>query len=133
MKRREFLGLAAGAAAFNIGGVAFGQSRAKQIAAGRKIRVALIGCGGRMRSVLVTKCLDEEIVAMVDPDAPQMTYTKERITKLAPTYDLSKVKEFADYREFLDKMGDEVDAAIIASNQQSHAPIAIACMPWARR
>ena len=81
MKRREFLGLAAGAAAFNIGGVAFGQSRAKQIAAGRKIRVALIGCGGRMQSVLVTKCLDEEIVAMVDPDAPQMRFTRDRITK----------------------------------------------------
>ena len=75
MKRRHFLGLAAGAAAFGIGGPAFGQSRARQIVAGRKIRVALIGCGGRLRSVLVTKCLDEEIVARVDPDAPQMTYT----------------------------------------------------------
>lgn len=128
MKRRHFLGLAAGAAAFGIGGPAFGQSRARQIAAGRKIRVALIGCGGRLRSVLVTKCLDEEIVAMVDPDAPQMTYTKERLAKLAPSCDLSKVKTFADYRVFLEQMGDAVDAAVIASNQQSHAPIAIACM-----
>ena len=55
MKRKEFLQLAAGAAAFNIGGFAFGQSRARQIAQGAKIRLALIGCGGRLRSVLVTK------------------------------------------------------------------------------
>ena len=128
MKRRDFLQLAAGTAAFNIGGLAFGQSRPRQLAAGRKIRLALIGCGGRLRSVLVTKCLGEEIVALVDPDAPQLRFTRERIAQLAPSYDLSQTRDFADYREFLDKMGGEVDAAIIASNQQSHAPIAIACM-----
>ena len=128
MKRRNFLQLAAGTAAFNIGGLAFGQSRPRQLAAGRKIRLALIGCGGRLRSVLVTKCLGEEIVALVDPDAPQLRFTRERIAQLAPSYDLSQTRDFADYREFLDKMGGEVDAAIIASNQQSHAPIAIACM-----
>ena len=128
MKRRVFLQLAAGTAAFNIGGLAFGQSRPRQLAAGRKIRLALIGCGGRLRSVLVTKCLGEEIVALVDPDAPQLRFTRERIAQLAPSYDLSQTRDFADYREFLDKMGGEVDAAIIASNQQSHAPIAIACM-----
>ena len=128
MKRRNFLQLAAGTAAFNIGGLAFGQGRPRQLAAGRKIRLALIGCGGRLRSVLVTKCLDEEIVALVDPDAPQLRFTRARIAQLAPSYDLSQTRDFADYREFLDKMGGEVDAAIIASNQQSHAPIAIACM-----
>ena len=128
MKRRDFLQLAAGTAAFNIGGLAFGQGRPRQLAAGRKIRLALIGCGGRLRSVLVTKCLGEEIVALVDPDAPQLRFTRERIAQLAPSYDLSQTRDFADYREFLDKMGGEVDAAIIASNQQSHAPIAIACM-----
>ena len=128
MKRRDFLQLAAGTAAFNIGGLAFGQSRPRQLAAGRRIRLALIGCGGRLRSVLVTKCLGEEIVALVDPDAPQLRFTRERIAQLAPSYDLSQTRDFADYREFLDKMGGEVDAAIIASNQQSHAPIAIACM-----
>ena len=49
MQRRSFLkgaaAVAAGTSFFNIGGFAFGQSRPKQIAAGRKIRVALIGCG----------------------------------------------------------------------------------------
>ena len=96
MKRRVFLQLAAGTAAFNIGGLAFGQSRPRQLAAGRKIRLALIGCGGRLRSVLVTKCLGEEIVALVDPDAPQLRFTRERIAQLAPSYDLSQTRDFAD-------------------------------------
>ena len=92
MKRKEFLQLAAGAAAFNIGGLAFGQSRPRQVAAGRKIRLALIGCGKRLRSVLVTKCLDEEIVAMVDPDAPQLDAMKTRIKQLKASYDLSNAR-----------------------------------------
>ena len=53
MNRRSFLknatSLAAGMSFFNIGGFAFGESRARQIAKGAKIRVALIGCGGRLR------------------------------------------------------------------------------------
>ena len=132
MQRRSFLkgaaAVAVGTSFFNIGGFAFGQSRPRQIAAGRKIRLALIGCGGRLRSVLVTKCLDEEIVAMVDPDAPQLDAMKKRIKQLKADYDLSNVRTFADYRVFLDQMGSSIDAAIIASNQQTHAPIAIACM-----
>ncbi len=128
MNRKEFIKLAAGAAAFNIGGLAFGQSRPRQIAAGRKIRVALVGCGGRMRDALVTKCFDEEIVALVDPDAPTFDKIRARVKHLAPQYDMSKVRQFADFREFLDKMGNEVDAMIIATNQQSHAPFALAAM-----
>ena len=110
MNRKTFLQLAAGAAAFNIGGFAFGQSRPRQIAKGAKIRVALIGCGGRLRSVLVTKCLGEEIVAMVDPDEPMFDKLRARIKQLAPQYDMSKVRTFADYRVFLDEMGSSVDA-----------------------
>ena len=128
MKRREFLGLTAGAAAFGIGGKAFGQSRARQVAQGAKLRLALIGCGARMASVLVTKCFDEEIVAMVDPDTTRFDVVRRRVKQLAPQYDMSKVRTFIDYRECLDKMGGEIDAALIASNQQSHVPIAIACM-----
>ena len=51
MKRKEFLrvGLLAGAfPLFNIGCAGFGTSRARQIAAGAKIRLGLIGCGNRM-------------------------------------------------------------------------------------
>ena len=78
MKRRDFIGLAAAGAAlpvFNIG-CATGP---RTIAAGRKIRVALIGCGLRMRSVLSTKCEGEEIVALVDPDKSALDDARARI------------------------------------------------------
>ena len=47
--RRGFL---AAGAAFGIGGVAFGQSRARQVAQGAKIRLALIGCGNQMGGLI---------------------------------------------------------------------------------
>lgn len=48
-RRNVFKGLAAAGAMplFNIGCAGFGMSRARQIAKGAKIRVALIGCGAR--------------------------------------------------------------------------------------
>ena len=36
-------------------------------AAGRKLRLGLIGCGMRMKALL-TNAMDEDIVAMADPD-----------------------------------------------------------------
>ena len=69
-RRRDFLKLAAaGVPLFNIGRAAFGQARARQIAKGAKIRVALIGCGFRMREMILADT-SEQVVAMVEPDAP---------------------------------------------------------------
>ena len=51
MKRRDFLNaclMAGSASVFNIGCAGFGRCRARQIADGAKIRIGLIGCGGRM-------------------------------------------------------------------------------------
>ena len=83
MKRRSFLGLVAAGAAlplFNIGCA----SGPRRIAAGRKIRVALIGCGLRMRSVLSTKCEDVELVALVDPDSRALADIRTRICRRYP-------------------------------------------------
>ena len=129
MKRKDFLKLAAGVSAFplfNIGCAGFGLSRPRQIAGGAKIRLAFVGCGQRLQQ-LMTKCYDEEIVAMVDPDTPRFDVTREHAWRDAK-YDLSHVPTFVDFREFLDKMSDKVDAMIIATNQQSHAPFALAAM-----
>ena len=55
---------------FNIGCAGFGQGRARQIAKGAKIRVALIGCGFRMREMILADT-SEQVVAVVEPDAPR--------------------------------------------------------------
>ena len=72
--RRTFLAGAAAVGAlplFGIGGVAFGQSRARQIAKGAQMRVAVIGCGARVHSIL-EPILRERVVALVDPDPAQL-------------------------------------------------------------
>ena len=70
--RRTFLtGMAAGTLPlFNIGYAAFGQGRKAQLAAGAKIRIAIVGCGDWGRTLLtragiVGGC---EVVALCEPD-----------------------------------------------------------------
>ena len=55
MNRRNFIKASAVVGAlplFNIGCAGFGSSRARQIANGAKIRVALIGCGLQTRMMI---------------------------------------------------------------------------------
>ena len=128
MKRRSFLGLAAAGAAlpwFNIG---CSSARAKTIAAGRRIRVALIGCGLRMRQVLSTKCEDVDIVAIVDPDQRALDAIRPSLCKRYPGRGYEKIPAFSDYHELFAKMADGIDAVIIATNQQQHALPALLAM-----
>ena len=126
ISRRGFL---AAGAAFGIGGVAFGQSRARQIAAGAKIRVALIGCGARMGQI-IEPIMAEQVVALADPDPKMRAHLLGRMAKMphAKEYDLSKVRTFADYRELFAKMGDEIDAVFIATPNHHHALAAVMAM-----
>ena len=128
-RRRSFIGLAAGVALplFNIGCAGFGRSRPRQIAAGSKIRVALIGCGARMR-ILASKCEDAEIAALVDPSRKALADMRAKICQLHPGRGYETIPEFPSYQEFFEKMGDAVDAVFIATNQQQHALPALLAM-----
>ena len=91
-RRRNFIGLAAAGAVLPL----FNICRAatpRTIAAGRKIRVALIGCGLRMRNVLSTKCEDVEIVALVDPDKSALKIARARLCKQYPGCGYEKIPE----------------------------------------
>ena len=124
LSRRSFL---AAGAAFGIGGLAFGQSRARQIAAGAKIRVAIIGCGGRMQQ-LVEPIMAEQVVALVDPDPRMRTSTLAKMKKIPNAGDLSKIRQFNDYRELYAKMGGELDAVFIGTPNHHHALAAVLAM-----
>ena len=123
-KRRSFIGLAAALPLFSICHAA----GPRTIAAGRKIRVALVGCGLRMRHVLSTKCEDVEIVALADPDKSALVAVRKRICKLYPGCGYEKIPEFPSYQELFEKIGDGIDAVIIATNQQQHALPALLAM-----
>ena len=121
--RRSFLGLAAATASFNLVRAA----TPRTIEAGRRIRVALIGCGLRM-GVLCTKCEDVEIVALVDPWTRALDRIRGKLCKLYPGSGYEKILAFPTYQDLFAKMGDAIDAVIIATNQQQHALPALLAM-----
>ena len=118
--------LAAGAALFNIGTLR-AAPLAKRIAQGAKIRVALIGCGGRMQTI-VEPLMAEDVVALADPDPRMIERTKAKMARMPNAGDISKVRTFADYRELFAKMGDEIDAVVIATPNHHHALAAVLAM-----
>jgi predicted dehydrogenase len=84
-----------------------------------KIRVGVIGAGGRMRGLL--DAADNvgpryEIVAVSDVYAPHRDAIREKSNGLATTH--------LDYRELLDKNSD-IDAVIIASPDHWHVRMAV--------
>ena len=127
MKRREFIfKAAAGAAAFNIGTL-YAAPLARRVAQGMKIRVALIGCGGRMQT-LVEPMMEEQVVALVDPDPRMLASIKEKMARVPGAGDVAGIRTFADYREMFEKMGGELDAVAIAAPNHHHALAAVMAM-----
>jgi len=66
-------------------------------ASGRKLRVALIGCGARMRS-LILNAMQEEIVAMADPDPSVFGKLFKNLKCYRQTETVRKIRSFACYR-----------------------------------
>ena len=135
MKRRAFIRLAAGASAlplFNIGCVGFGQGRARQIASGAKIRLGLIGCGGRMglstRYGILNGMCEEEIVCIAEPDPSRWDKVRAVVKAHQPQTDVSKIRAYRDYHEMLEKEGARLDAVAIATPNHHHATSAILAM-----
>ena len=130
MNRKSFLRMAAGVAAmplFNIGCAGFGQGRARQIAKGAKIRVALIGCGFRMREMILADT-SEQVVAVVEPDAPRRRDFIARVKKTPNAANIEGVREYDDYHPLFEEMGDSIDAVVICTSNRHHAPAAIMAM-----
>ena len=119
MQRRSFLKLAAGVATlplFSIGGTA---TRAVK---DRKIRLGLIGCGGRMGlgtgyGILNNFCDDCEIVCFAEPDPRRWKPVRAVVKAHQPQTDVEKIAGFYDYHEMLDKFGDKLDAVAIAVSE----------------
>jgi len=90
-----------------------------------KIKVAIIGAGGRGlnahgKGIVDDPGLGAEIVAVVDPKADR----RELAMAMCPG--LSREMAFADWRKFVD-MGKVADAVVIATMEDLHEPIAVAC------
>lgn len=91
------------------------------LGANNRIRLGLVGCGGRGRGVLQTfvKTDQVEVPAVVDVWPERTAEAKQQSAPNA--------KEFTDYRKMLDTVKD-LDAVQIATPDHWHAQIAIDCL-----
>ena len=125
MKRREFIAMAGASACFGIG---YAATMPRTCGKGRRIRMALVGCGNRGVNFALQEMAKEQIVAIADPDSRRIKAAFEKIRKIDPSIDVSKIRSFADYREMFDKASGEIDAVVIASMNSHHALPALMAM-----
>ncbi len=84
-----------------------------------KLNIASVGAGGKARSDIAGCSKTENIVALCDVDETSAARTYERYPN---------VPKFKDYREMLDKQGNNIDAVIVTIPDHMHASAAIHAM-----
>jgi len=104
---------AAAAAASVIAGSTGQEAVAAKEAPGKKLRFAMIGCGGRA-GAHYGWAGREKIVAVCDPD-------KKRLAGRVK----GDIKGYTDYRELFKEMGDKIDAVVVATPDHNHFPAAM--------
>lgn len=121
MGRRTFLGATAGAA---IGLSAFGQGEAVKDV----VRVGVIGTGGRGRSLMGNLLMmkNVQIPAVCDINTDAATAAQAMVEKAGQPKPEAYTRDEMVYRELLER--DDLDAVIIATYWQCHAPMAVDAM-----
>jgi len=94
------------------GGSHIASGQAKK-APGKKLRFAMIGCGGRA-GAHYGWAGREKIVAVCDPDKGRL---KKRVR--------GDIKGYTDYRKLFEEMGDKIDAVVVATPDHNHFPAAM--------
>lgn len=102
-----------------------------------KFQIASIGVGGMGGNTMMSVAQHErvQIVAMCDVDAKalaraldgQASRRKEHVSEGNDTR-FKDAKTFADYREMLAKMGDQIDAVTIGTPDHTHASMAVTAL-----
>jgi predicted dehydrogenase len=120
ISRRTFLAGTAAAAATSCATSGKKPSivRANTVSPNSKLNIAAIGCGGKGEAD-TNGCRDENIVALCDVDSRRAGQTFER---------WPDARRFSDFREMLDKMGNEIDAVTVTTPDHTHAVAAIAAI-----
>jgi len=116
-RRRFMQGSAVAGAAIWVSSVRGGEEKPKS--PNEKIRVAVIGAGGKGSSDAKEASKFGDIVALCDIDET----TLDRSGKLYPN-----AKKFFDFREMLDKIGKDIDAVTVSTADHCHAVAAAMAM-----
>ena len=120
--RRDFLKKSA----LGIAGLALAPSLLAKAQAAGKLRTAHIGLGGMGMADLaaIASHPEVEVVALCDVDSNAMS----NATALFP-----KAKTYADYRELLKEMEDQIDAVVVSTPDHTHAPASLMAMEMNKR
>ncbi len=140
--RRRFLGTSAAGIGLSL--IPSGLVRSYQ--ANEKIQVALVGVGGRGEWFVDTIPRMEQVVAICDVDRRKADAACRHWEQAAQRYAASPhdwerrlAAEFADlaqhkpslhvdFRKMLDKMGNQIDAVVVATPDHTHAVVSAAAM-----
>ena len=115
--RRQFLQTTA---ATGIGfWVAAGAKAQESKSPNERIAFASIGVGGKGYSDSDNAAKFGEMVAICDVDSNTLAKAAKRFPK---------AKQYADFREMLDKMGSKIDAVTVSTSDHMHAPAALKAM-----
>lgn len=118
VSRRSFLKSTSLASAAAVAFPAILRSQPGGQSPNNRLNVACIGVGGRGRAA-VDGMKEENLVAFCDVDD----------ARAAPTYEtFPNVPRFRDYREMLDKLGNQIDAITISTPDHMHFPAALASL-----
>jgi len=119
MQRRNFLKTTAAlsAGAFVLSRFAIGESGPS---ANSKVNIAMIGAGG-IANMAYRGCKGENIVALCDIDSRRFPSGPDNAWA-------ANVPKFSDYREMLDKLGEEIDGVCINTPDHTHFNATLACM-----
>jgi predicted dehydrogenase len=126
-RRGLFKGAAAGAVAVG-GSRLFESPYIMAQTPAKKLRLAVIGCGGRGGGTLVPVAARENLVAMCDVDSNKFADAIKSAKKSVPTFTGDGVKTYSDYRKMFDEMHKEIDAVFIATPNHHHALPALIAM-----
>jgi len=92
---------------------------ARTYAANEKLNLAVVGCGGRGRELLLTFCERANIVAMADVNDSRATEMYRKFPD---------VPKFKDFRKMLDEKSKEIDGVFVATPDHVHAVISAAAI-----
>ncbi|MCX8035751.1 MAG: Gfo/Idh/MocA family oxidoreductase [Candidatus Sumerlaeia bacterium] len=118
MNRRKFVrSTAAGAAGLLI---LRSSASVRGAPANEAVNIALVGCGGRGEwFVRIVPELRQNMVALCEVNSQRGAVGLKRFPD---------IPHFQDFRVMLDKMGNKIDAVIVAAPDHIHAPASIAAM-----
>ena len=116
--RRSFVktSAAVGAGFWAAGGVAPKRTYASRL---NEIQYACIGIGGKGSSDSDDAKRTGKVVGVCDIDANTLEKGKSKFTE---------AKQFFDFREMLDQMGDKIDAVTVSTPDHTHAVAALYAM-----